>query len=80
MYDDNNVQEIKIGNKTDAGYHFDVRVPIPQGIKLNCSLKIKGVPESVTEFTNITLPCLYYNQAESVTYDQKKIVFQNLKW
>ena len=78
MYDGNNVQEIKIGNKTGAGNYFDVRVPIPQSIKLNCSLKIKGVSD-VTELPNVTLPCLYYGQG-NVTYDQEKIVFKNLKW
>ena len=79
MYDNNNIQEIKIGSRVDAGSNFDVRLPIPQGIKVNCSLKINNVPNSITEFTNITLSCLYYGQSE-VTYDQKKIVFKNLKW
>ena len=79
-YNSTNVQELKLGNEVSAGYSFDVRLGLPQGVRLSCSLKIKGVPDTVTEFTNITLPCLYYNQSPAVTYDQKKIVFKNLTW
>ncbi len=79
-YEASSVQELSLGSKTTSGYNFDLRIPIPQGVKLNGCLKIRGVPENVTEFTNISLPCLYYNQAGNITYDQKKIVFKNLKW
>ncbi len=79
-YEASDVQELKIGSKTSSGYLFDVRMPIPQGVKMSCQLKIRNVKAGVKEFTNISLPCLYYNQGGNITYDQKKIIFKNLKW
>ncbi len=79
-YSQNNVQLIKVGNKEDSGNDFDVRMDIPQGVKVSCKLTIKNVASAATELTNISLPCIYYNQWPEVTYDQRKLVFKNLKW
>lgn len=77
-YDEKSVQEIKMGGEVSSGAYFSVDLALPQGVKLSCSLRIKDVSDTATEFTNISLPC-YYGRSD-VTSDQKKIVFKNLTW
>ncbi len=72
------IQELKIGSSISSAPYHDLRMYLPQDVMLSCHLKIKGIPDDVTDFVNITLPCEYRGQ--STNYDQNSIVFKNLNW